>query len=528
MNRRRWLTGAFGLPALAACSTTARNDFRLPDSFCATPLPSASAEQAELARVRIAAVPALRSLKRSVTAVGGLSNTVAGAVQPTTQPAAQPAAQDTTLTTSVWTYIDALHVERDSPVIRAAQGELLPVLFENRLPSATTVHWHGLRLHNSMDGVPLISQGTVASGERFLYRLACRDAGTFWYHPHVASQEQLVRGLAGVMIVSEDKPVEVDQDLVWLLKDWLLDAEQQIRGDFDDLRDMSHAGRIGNQVTLNGEPAQFDDRDPQPLRVPIGARVRLRLINAASARTFVLRFESDSGLVPLIAALDGFPCPLHPAEDGNIVLAAAQRVDLLFDMPAGRVLIRDQREPRRRFVLRELLAVAQSGQGRTRSAITPLPQNRWLEPQLQKARSFDVVFEGGARGQLRAARVGNQTVSSEQLLERYQMNWAINGVANRDHDPSPFIKVRCNDTVLLRLRNDSAWHHPIHLHGFHFEVLNIDGKPPAVRTVRDTVMMEPRSRAEIAFVADNPGTWMFHCHILQHQAGGMMAAIQVE
>jgi FtsP/CotA-like multicopper oxidase with cupredoxin domain len=201
---------------------------------------------------------------------------------------------------------------------------------------------------------------------------------------------------------------------------------------------------------------------------------------------------------------------------------------LLFDMPAGRVLIRDQREPRRRFVLRELLGVAQSGQGRTRSAIAPLPPNRWLEPQLQKARSFDVVFEGGARGQLRSARVGNQTVSTEQLLERYQMNWAINGVANRDHDPSPFIKVRCNDTVLLRLRNDSAWHHPIHLHGFHFEVLSVDGKPPAVRTVRDTFMMEPRSRAEIAFVADNPGTWMFHCHILQHQAGGMMAAIQVE
>jgi FtsP/CotA-like multicopper oxidase with cupredoxin domain len=508
MKRRHWLEAAFGLPLLAACSSTARLDFRLPDSFCATPLPRATAEDVELARVRIAAEPLQRLLHR---AHGNQAD--------------EPGSSQRT---AIWSYTDASNAALDSPVIRARQGELLPVLFENRLPTATTVHWHGLRLHNSMDGVPQVTQGTIASAERFLYRLACRDAGTFWYHPHVASQEQLVRGLAGAFIVSEDQPIAVEQDLVWLLKDWLLDDRQQIRGDFEDTRDMSHAGRIGNRVTLNGEAAQFAERDPAPLRLPVGARIRLRLINAASARSFVLKFESDSGLQPLVAAFDGFPCPLHHVDDNQFTLAAAQRLDLLFDMPAGRVIVRDLREARRPFVLREMLGTAQSGQSRSRSPIVALPPNRWLEPQLAEARTLDVIFEGGARGQLRSARVGNQSLNAEQLLERYNMNWTINGVASRDHDPLPFLTVRCNDTVLLRMRNESAWHHPIHLHGFHFKVLSIDGKAPPVTTVRDTFMMEPRSRAEIAFVADNPGTWMFHCHILQHQAGGMMAALKVE
>ncbi len=501
MNRRKWLEGAFGVPLLAACSTTARHDYRLPDSFCSALLPAATAEDEKAARVRIVATPLQRQLARE--SPGGAN-------------------------TAVWTYTDVLDSGADSPVIRARQGEILPVWFENRLPAPTTVHWHGLRLHNSMDGVPQVTQGAIGAGERFLYRIACRDAGTFWYHPHVASHEQLVRGLAAAFVVSEDKPVDVDEDMVWLLKDWLLDSEQQVRSDFEDTRDMSHAGRIGNHVTINGEPAHWADTDPRPLRIPAGARVRLRLVNAASARSFVLRFDTEDGVRPLIAALDGFPCALHYADDGKIVIAAAQRVDLLFDMPAGRIVIRDVRDAPRTFVLRELAGEARLGQRRSRTAIAALPPNRWLEPDLERARSFDVLFEGGARGQLKQVRVGNQLFGADQLLERFNMNWAVNGVASREHDPVPFIKVRCNDTVLLRMRNETRWQHPIHLHGFHFKVLSIDGKPPRVTMLRDTFMMEPGSRADIAFVADNPGTWMFHCHILQHQAGGMMAAIQVE
>lgn len=503
-GRRKLLQGALGLPLLAACATTARNDFRLPDSFCGSSLPPASAADVQSARVRIAAMPAQRALK-----------------------AGSGSADSTPRKTAIWTYADATQPELDSPIIRARQGELLPVLVENRLPAPTTVHWHGLRLHNAMDGVPEVTQQAIAAGERFLYRLACRDAGTFWYHPHLMSQEQLVRGLGGALIVAEDQPVPVEQDLVWVLKDWLLDADQQIRGDFEDTRDMSHAGRIGNHVTINGEPAQFADSDPRPLRIPIGARVRLRLINAASARSFVLKFESDSGFVPTIAALDGFPCPLHQPPDGVVVIAAAQRVDLLFDMPDGRIRIREMREPRRGFMLRELLSVSQVGQSQSRGPLIALPANRWLEPKLDQAKIFDVLFEGGARGQLKQARVGRESLSAEQMLDRYNMNWTINGVASREHQHAPFIRVSCNDSVLLRMRNDTQWQHPIHLHGFHFKVLTVDGQAPRVTTHRDTIMMEPRSRAEIAFVADSPGIWMFHCHILQHQAGGMMAAIEV-
>ena len=506
------MTAAIGAPLAAACSSTARNDFRLPDSLCLTPAPVATAQEEASAAVRI------------IAAAGSLSMGALGSA-----------------TTAVWSYFGgmvrgggtgfsgAIDPTTESPIIRAQQGELLPVLVDNRLPVETTVHWHGLRLHNTMDGVPQVTQGPIAAGNRHLYKLLCRDAGTYWYHPHLNSQEQIVRGLGAALIVAENNPYPVDQDLLWVLKDWLLDSDQQIRADFDDTRDMTHAGRIGNRVTINSQPAMFADRDPVPLLLPAGSRVRLRLINASSARNFVLRFESDAPFAPMVAAFDGFPCPLHPMVNNELTIAAAQRVDLIFDMGQQRLKLRDLRDPRRPFVLREIHGELATAAGRARrTAIEPLPANRWTNPDLNKARELPVVFEGGNRGQLKSARLGKQTLSAQELLDRQNMNWAINGVASRDHDPEPMLCVRCGDTVVLRMRNETQWQHPIHLHGFHFQVLTIDGKAPAIRLIRDTFMMEPRSSADIAFVADNPGTWMFHCHILQHQAGGMMAVIQVD
>ena len=506
------MTAALGVPLAAACSSTARNDFRLPDSLCLTPAPNASSQDEANASVRIIAAPGQLTLDPQATA-----------------------------TTTVWSYFGgavrangigfsgAIDPDTESPIIRATQGELLSVLVDNRLPVDTTVHWHGLRLHNAMDGVPQVTQGPIAPAKRHLYKLLCRDAGTYWYHPHLNSQEQIVRGLGAALIVAEREPYPVDDDLVWVIKDWLLDSDQQLRADFDDTRDMSHAGRIGNRVTINSQPAMFAERDPAPLALRAGSRVRLRLINASSARGFVLRFESDAAFTPTVIALDGFPCPPQPLVDNELTIAAAQRVDLLFDVGAQRIKIRDVRDPKRAFVLRELRGEGGVNSARlTRSPIQPLPENRWPVPDLRQARALDVLFEGGARGQLKSVRFGKQTVAAQELLDRYNMNWAINGVASREHDHEPMLRVRCGETVLLRMRNETQWQHPIHLHGYHFQVLSIDGKAPSQRLIRDTFLMEPRSSAQIAFVADNPGTWMFHCHILQHQAGGMMAAIRVE
>lgn len=107
------------------------------------------------------------------------------------------------------------------------------------------------------------------------------------------------------------------------------------------------------------------------------------------------------------------------------------------------------------------------------------------------------------------------------------MSWAINGVSPTSHTHEPMLTFARGKTVVLNLNNDTAWWHPIHLHGHSFRVISRNGKPTAHREWQDTVLMPPRETAEIAFVAENPGDWMFHCHVLEHQAAGMMANLRV-
>ena len=105
--------------------------------------------------------------------------------------------------------------------------------------------------------------------------------------------------------------------------------------------------------------------------------------------------------------------------------------------------------------------------------------------------------------------------------------WNINGVSATGHVMDPMLTLAQGRSYLLALTNDTAFHHPIHLHGHSFRVLSRDGVPTRRREWQDTVLMDPRERVDIAFVADNPGDWMFHCHILEHQAAGMMGVIRV-
>jgi FtsP/CotA-like multicopper oxidase with cupredoxin domain len=120
--------------------------------------------------------------------------------------------------TAVWSYNGMV----PGPEIRLRQGERLEVAVENRLAEETTVHWHGLRVPNAMDGVPHLTQRPIAPGETFVYTFNAPDAGTYWYHPHQRSFEQVGRGLYGPLIVEEREPLQVDRDLTWVLDDWRL------------------------------------------------------------------------------------------------------------------------------------------------------------------------------------------------------------------------------------------------------------------------------------------------------------------
>lgn len=432
-------------------------------------------------------------------------------------PAAQRLGAQFAQPTPVW----AFDGSSPGPLLRFRQGASADIEVVNALPDPTTVHWHGVRVPNAMDGVAFVTQAPIPPGGRFRYRFALEDAGTFWYHPHFRSHEQVPRGLYGALIVDEVAPPDVDDDLVWVLADWLLAADGAPRADFEDPRDASHAGRIGNLVTVNGVAAMHRDADPAPLRVSAGARIRLRLLNAASARVFALRF---TGIEPMVVAFDGHPVAPHALGPEGLVLGPAMRADLMVDVPLGRFTLADVSDPRRPYILREGIG---TGAGRPRAAFTGLAPNPLPEPDLARAERHRLVIEGGARGRLDSARVDGKVMPIEAMLREHGLVWAMNGVAAHDHVHEPFLTLRRGASCLLSIVNRSEWPHPMHLHGHAFRIIAVDGRATRYREWRDTAIVNANGTLEIAFVADNPGEWMVHCHILQHQRGGMMASLRV-
>lgn len=424
----------------------------------------------------------------------------------------------------VWCYGGAV----PGPEIRVRQGARLRIAVENALAEETTVHWHGLRVPNAMDGVPHLTQAPIAPGETFSYEFDAVDAGTFWYHPHQRSFEQVGRGLYGALIVEEANPPRVDRELVWVLDDWRLTQDAAISGDFGGFHDMSHAGRLGNTVTING-------RVPDAVPVRTGERIRLRLINAANARIFALDFGD---LEPQVIALDGQPVTPHAAPGGRVVLGPAMRADLMLDVtaaPGATLQVID------RFYAQDAYALVDLAVAETPLRDAPpdwdmaLAANPLPEPELARARRHEVTFTGGMMGGMVERQMGlSGSGGMGGMMGRGMMNrmhdggiWFVNGVAAEGHILDPMLTLVRDASHVVAMTNATAFHHPIHLHGHSFRVISRDGAPTAHREWQDTVLIAPRERVEIAFVADNPGDWMFHCHILEHQAGGMMGVIRV-
>lgn len=410
------------------------------------------------------------------------------------------------------------------PQLRVRQGDRVRVAVTNRLAAPTTVHWHGLRVPNAMDGVPHVTQAPIAPGGRFVYEFDVPDAGTYWYHSHFKSAEQLDRGLYGTLIVDERHPPAVHRDLCWVLDDWRTTAQGAISETFGNAHDMSHAGRIGNVITVNGSVAERATIAP-------GERIRLRLVNAANARIFGLRFQ---GHRPRVIALDGHPVAPHEPEGGRIVLAPGMRVDLLME-GTGQLgelhEVQDVFYERQRYVLMELAYRAPATPLPPLPAFEPLAPNPLAEPDLSRAIRHEVRFEGGMMGRLHQARLDGTPMDMRALL-RHGKAWAVNGEVAAGHGAAghamqPMLALERGRSYVLQLRNDTRWHHPIHLHGHTFRVVARNGAPTAHREWQDTVWMSPGEQVDIAFVADNPGDWMFHCHILEHQDGGMMALVRV-
>ncbi|HJV25471.1 MAG TPA: multicopper oxidase family protein [Aromatoleum sp.] len=409
------------------------------------------------------------------------------------------------------------------PVLRFRKGETARLLLHNALAVDTAVHWHGIRVHNAMDGVPFVTQNPVRSGEQFAYEFAVPDSGTFWYHPHQSSFEQVPRGLYGALIVEEDHPIEVDREWVWVLSDVRIGDDGRQVEDFGRILDFANDGRLGNQVLINGKAAGSD----HSFEVRSGERIRLRLINAAAARIFQLEL---SGHEMKVIAFDGQAVEPHVVE--SLTLGPGMRVDLVVDCmqaPGSRHLLNDVNRrsagPIAEIAYRNVRAVRQ----KPSSAPIRLAPNALREPDLASATEHYIMFQGGMRGAPVIGIVDGKPAKTHELMEEHGLAWTMNFTARHEHAlmHEPFLNLRVGEHVVLKMINETDFIHPMHLHGHFFRVIAVDGKQLPLQPWRDTVLMGPRQTVDVAFVADNPGEWMFHCHILDHAAGGMMGTIQV-
>ncbi|MEE9587287.1 MAG: multicopper oxidase family protein [Hyphomicrobiaceae bacterium] len=416
--------------------------------------------------------------------------------------------------TAVWGYDGSI----PGPLLRVRQNDEVWVRLKNELDQPTTIHWHGIRIDNRMDGVAGLTQEPVAPGATFDYRFRVPDAGSFWYHPHNRSWEQVARGLYGALIVDERDPPRVDRDLVLIIDDWRLQNDGAIHTEsFGSLRDISHGGRLGNVISVNGQPYGNVD-------VKANERLRLRLMNTCNARILDLKLE---GLSPYLIAVDGQAVAVSQIDDGKLTLAPGQRADLIVDMrgkPGDRLAVNEvSRDPLTigHFVLHP----TEPFRDQPLAAPANLPRPAIKEPDLASAQSVDLVMTGGAMSGIEGAMYKGVYLPIRELIRKHGKVWAFNGVVGRSDEP--LFRVAKDRSVKLKMVNKTPWPHAMHVHGHHFKVIERNDGRPLDATWRDTVLMDPDSTFTIAFLADNPGKWMLHCHMLEHQAGGMATWFEI-
>jgi FtsP/CotA-like multicopper oxidase with cupredoxin domain len=381
------------------------------------------------------------------------------------------------------------------PIIEARQGVPVEIQFTNRLSEPTLIHWHGLRIPAAMDGTQA-TQRPVQPGETFTYRFTPPDAGTFWYHPHANETEQLEKGLYGAFIVrGADEPV-VDREQILVLDD--VDADKQGRlAKFGGFRER-HDGREGDIRLINGKA------EPQ-LTIAAGQIERWRIINASSARYVRL---SLGGVPFKIIGTDGGLIEA-PVEVTEVLLPAADRVEILVGPFAeGQSLTIDSlRYNRRTMKMRGKEQFGTLVVGPARPSVASIPARlRTIEPLI----SADAT----------PTRTVNFSVG---LSLSRGLDFRVNGETHHHDKP-----VRVGELQVWDVVNRSLMDHPFHLHGFFFQVLSINGKAPEFRSWEDVVNLPPRSTVRIAWIPeDRPGSWMYHCHILEHHEAGMMGHFEV-
>jgi FtsP/CotA-like multicopper oxidase with cupredoxin domain len=400
--------------------------------------------------------------------------------------------------TEAWTYNGGL----PGPLIRARRGDRLIVHFSNALPQSTTVHWHGVQVPIQMDGVPGASQPPVEPGGSFTYDFVVPDAGLFWYHPHVMSAAQVGFGLYGPLLVDDpDDVVKVADELVLVLSDIALDDDGKLHSADSGGVLGALLGREGNHVLVNG-------RIRPTLTVRDGGLQRWRIVNAAKSRYFELVLGDGQAFE--LVGVDGGHME-YSLQRWTIVLGPGERADVL---------------------------VAPRLDGRSLTLITN-PFNRGFGSTEFRSAEDLIVFEPAQLPAVPPAELPKVTREIPPMSAEGATPVAIDLVMAKEQgltgfalEGGPFwrktsVRAAVGETQLWTITNKAVWAHPIHLHGFFFQEVDEKGIPVRPRAWKDTIHVAVDTTKRFLVTLDRPGSWMFHCHILDHAEAGLMSTVDV-
>lgn len=431
------------------------------------------------------------------------------------------------ITVDAWTFNGSV----PGAQIRVKQGETVKINLKNELPDPVSIHWHGIRVPNEMDGIPGVTQNAVQPGETFTYEFTVTDPGTYMYHTHQEAVNQMDKGLYGSFIV-EPKEITYDRDYTVMLDEWISNPENSnaMSGDMAGMdhgnmsgmehgegsanhegsgEGMGHDMSIYDVFTMNGKSGDA----VEPLKVKEGETVRIRLANIG----YMSHSMHLHGHEFKVVAIDGQELN-EPQEikDQLISLAPGERYDIEFiaDNPGEWYL--------------ECHGDMAGTDGM--KALVKYEGNSKSTDQSNQSDSlpiFTFANYGGTKG---GEFTLNQNYDVEYTMELNGNNmdnvFTINGKTFPNNEG---LTVNEGNLVKVKLVNNSpeGVDHPMHLHGHFFQVLSKNGKPiEGSPIIKDTINLKPGDEYVVAFKADNPGNWLFHCHDLHHATAGMVDVIK--
>ena len=457
----------------------------------------------------------------------------------------------------VWTYGSTV----PGTEIRVTQGDFVQVELKNNLKEPVTIHWHGYPLLSAMDGVPGINQDSVKPGETFTYEFSADVVGTYWYHSHQESSNQVDKGLYGALIVEPKDKTKIDKDFTLILDEWMSDPSgmDSMVGMNDsslqsssDMSGMNMSGGMSMDSTGNSEQGKdmkasgdtsmegmdMSSDNPQmteeemmaymydiytvngksgeliePLNVKKGDIVRLRFINAG--------YRSHGIHIPgqdiKVVSTDGQDITgAGIIKDQIINIAPGERYDVEFTITSEDDFILDAHDDNAYNDQLQIPVKVEGGSGKT------LEESKDNELPI-----FDLITYGTpSKGEfsLDDQFTVDYNVELNMMIEGNTQKYTING---KVFSELPALKIKKGDLVKLTYENKSEVDHPMHLHGHFFQILSRNGKAvTGAPMMKDTLLIKPGEKYIVAFKADNPGNWVQHCHELHHAAGGMMQSVQ--